>query len=130
MVNIAIVAHDARKKELTEWVGYNAHMLLKHKLYCTGTTGKLVLEALQKHANDNDDKAIKPSVVRLLSGPLGGDQQISAMIATGEIDMLLFFCDNLATQGHQVDISALTRIASLYNIPFATNRSTADMILT
>ena len=66
----------------------------------------------------------------LKSGPLGGDQQIGAMIAEGKIDVLIFFCDNLITQGHQTDVSALTRLASLYNIAFATNRTTADMILT
>jgi methylglyoxal synthase len=69
-------------------------------------------------------------ITRLLSGPLGGDQQIGAMIATGEIDVLIFFCDNLITQGHHQDVGALVRLASLYNIPFATNRTTADMIVT
>jgi methylglyoxal synthase len=69
-------------------------------------------------------------VTCLLSGPLGGDQQIGAMIAEGKIDVLIFFCDNLIVQGHQNDVSALTRLASLYNIAFATNRTTADMILT
>ena len=69
-------------------------------------------------------------ITRLLSGPLGGDQQIGAMIAEGKIDVLIFFCDNLITQGHQQDVGALSRLASLYNIPFATNRTTADMILT
>ena len=72
----------------------------------------------------------KSKVTCLNSGPLGGDQQIGAMIAEGKIDVLIFFCDNLITQGHQTDVSALTRLASLYNIAFATNRTTADMILT
>ena len=72
----------------------------------------------------------KDKVTRLLSGPLGGDQQIGAMLAEGKIDMLIFFCDNLAVQGHQNDVSALSRLASLYNIAFATNRTTADMLLT
>lgn len=72
----------------------------------------------------------KGKVTKLLSGPLGGDQQIGAMIAEGKIDVLIFFCDNLIMQGHQNDVSALTRLASLYNIAFATNRTTADMILT
>lgn len=69
-------------------------------------------------------------ITSVLSGPLGGDQMIGAMIAQGQVDVLIFFCDNLITQGHQTDISALTRLASLYNIAFATNRTTADMILT
>lgn len=73
---------------------------------------------------------MKNKVTCLLSGPLGGDQEIGAMIAEGKIDILIFFCDNLIMQGHQNDVSALTRLASLYNIAFATNRTTADMILT
>lgn len=72
----------------------------------------------------------KDKVTRLLSGPLGGDQQIGAMIAERKIDMLIFFCDNLIVQGHQNDVSALSRLASLYNIAFATNRTTADLLLT
>ena len=76
------------------------------------------------------DYPLMGKVTCLLSGPLGGDQQIGAMIAEGKIDVLIFFCDNLIMQGHQNDVSALTRLASLYNIAFATNRTTADMILT
>ena len=75
------------------------------------------------------DYPLRSKVTCLKSGPLGGDQQIGAMIAEGKIDVLIFFCDNLITQGHQTDVSALTRLASLYNIAFATNRTTADMIL-
>ena len=75
-------------------------------------------------------KPLDGKVTCLLSGPLGGDSEISAMIAKGEIDMLIFFCDNLITQGHQQDVGVLSRLASLYNIAFATNRTTADMILT
>lgn len=116
-MNIALVAHDSRKKELCEWVEYNKQTLFEHKLYATGTTAKLLSE-------------MSLSITPLLSGPLGGDQQIGAMIAQGQIDVLIFFCDNLIQQGHQNDVSALTRLASLYNIAFATNRTTADMILT
>ena len=76
------------------------------------------------------DFPFKDNVTCLKSGPLGGDQEAGAMIAEGKIDVLIFFCDNLITQGHQTDVSALTRLASLYNIAFATNRTTADMILT
>lgn len=137
-MNIALVAHDGRKKELLEWVKYNAEALMKHQLFATGTTGKLIQEMFMK----NDDSNMFPlgdsekktyyeqKVTRLLSGPLGGDQQIGSMIATGNIDILIFFCDNLLVQGHQNDVSALSRLASLYNIPFATNRTTADMIMT
>ena len=150
MRNIALVAHDGRKKELIEWVTYNLEELKKHKLYATGTTGKLIkgiaVENIENEGVKDDGEDIFGNVMLgetpikhyplkdlttcLKSGPLGGDQQIGAMIAEGKIDVLIFFCDNLITQGHQTDVSALTRLASLYNIAFATNRTTADMILT
>lgn len=134
ILNIALVAHDSRKKELIDWVRYNATLLSKHNLYATGTTGKLITE-LAIPEEDKGGKQVmtypfKDKVTRLLSGPLGGDQQIGAMIAEGKIDMLIFFCDNLAVQGHQNDVSALSRLASLYNIAYATDRTTADMLLT
>lgn len=144
-MNIALVAHDSRKKELIEWVTYNLPTLRKHKLYATGTTGKLIKQAYldwwEEQENKYDiipttenwmkhEEEAEKFVTCLHSGPLGGDQEIGAMIAKGEIDVLIFFCDNLITQGHQTDVSALTRLASLYNIAFATNRTTADMILT
>lgn len=133
-MNIALVAHDGRKKEMIEWVKYNYEKLSKHNLYATGTTGKLIKDVyIGEPKNWHFDDVTFPfknNVTCLLSGPLGGDSQISAMIAEGRIDCLIFFCDNLITQGHQQDVSALSRIASLYNIPFATNRTTADMILT
>ena len=128
-INIALVAHDGRKKELVNWVKYNHKLLSKYNLYATGTTGRLIQELVI----EEDGKVFLPfkgKVTRLLSGPLGGDQQIGAMIAEGKINMLIFFCDNLIMQGHQNDVSALTRLAALYNIAFATNRTTADMLLT
>ena len=127
-MNIALVAHDGRKKELLELVKYNSEKLFNHMLFATGTTGKLIQELFK----DEKEKTqyYQHKITRLLSGPLGGDQQIGAMIAEGKIDVLIFFCDNLITQGHQQDVGALSRLASLYNIPFATNRTTADMILT
>lgn len=134
ILNIALVAHDSRKKELIDWVRYNASLLSKHNLYATGTTGKLISELAVTEENDEGKQEITHpfdgKVTRLLSGPLGGDQQIGAMIAEGKIDMLIFFCDNLAVQGHQNDVSALSRLASLYNIAYATDRTTADMLLT
>lgn len=153
-MNIALVAHDSRKKELIEWVTYNKEELKKHKLYATGTTGKMIRDIAVKRelngykpiisdAEDHYDKyggtydaivlteyPFAENTTCLHSGPLGGDQEIGAMIANEEIDVLIFFCDNLIQQGHQNDVSALTRLASLYNIAFATNRTTADMILT
>lgn len=134
-MNIALVAHDSRKQELVEWVEYNKQVLYGNNLYATGTTARLLGNIAVNHEYDNSevvaDWDTMPLPVKpLLSGPLGGDQQIGAMIAEGKIDVLIFFCDNMITQGHQNDVSALTRLASLYNIAFATNRTTADMILT
>ena len=128
-INIALVAHDGRKKELIDWVRFNWKMLAKYKIWATGTTGRLITELVV----EEDGKLIRPfenKVTRLFSGPLGGDQQIGAMIAEQKINMLIFFCDNLIVQGHQNDVSALSRLASLYNIAYATNRTTADMLLT
>lgn len=137
-LNIALVAHDARKQELVEWCRHNAQFLSEHNLFATGTTGKLIKEMFRQLDNsDNYPGGITEmiryydyKVTTLLSGPLGGDSQIGAMIAEGKIDVLIFFCDNLITQGHQQDVGALSRLASLYNIPFATNRTTADMLVT
>ena len=122
--NIALVAHDARKTELVDWVRFNAGSLDSCSLYCTGTTGRLIKEALAEELGDR-----MPEVHCLLSGPLGGDAQIGAMIAEGKVDMLVFFCDNLIMQGHQSDEMSLVRLASLYKLPFATNRSTAAFII-
>ena len=141
-MNIALVAHDARKQEMIEWVIYNIDELKKHNIFATGTTGKLVMRAFYEYELPRiiawDDESFqegvknyyKDKITCLLSGPLGGDSQIGAMIAEGKIDALIFFCDNLITQGHQQDVGALSRLASLYNIAFASNRTTADMILT
>ena len=123
--NIALVAHDARKSELVDWVRFKAGSLESCTLYCTGTTGRLIREALKETLGEEN----MPEVNCLLSGPLGGDAQIGAMIAEGKVDMLVFFCDNLIMQGHQNDVMGLVRLASLYNVPFATNRSTADFII-
>lgn len=137
-LNIALVAHDARKQELVDWCTHNAQWLSKHTLYGTGTTAKLLsnIPVINDTSNLLENTITSAwytmplNVNPLLSGPLGGDQQIGAMIAEGKIDVLIFFCDNLVTQGHQQDVSALSRLASLYNIAFATNRTTADMIIT
>lgn len=133
-LNIALVAHDARKNELVEWVSHNAATLSNHQLFATGTTAKLLSDVtytVKEHCADQIiDVDYGLYVTPLLSGPLGGDQQIGAMIAEGKIDVLIFFCDNLITQGHQQDVGALSRLASLYNIGFATNRTTADMLIT
>ena len=134
-MRIALVAHDARKQELVEWCTHNAQTLSKHTLFGTGTTARLlgkisVVNEPTPGAATMDWHTMPLQVEPLLSGPLGGDQQIGAMIAEGKIDCLIFFCDNLITQGHQQDVGALVRLASLYNVAFATNRTTADMIMT
>ena len=123
-INVAIVAHDGRKAELIDWVKDNSAILSKLNLYATGTTGKLI-----EKIDIDGEHPFAGKVTKLLSGPLGGDQQIGSLIAEGKINMLIFFCDNLIVQGHQNDVSALTRLAALYNIAFATNRTTADLLL-
>lgn len=123
---IALVAHDNRKPDLIEWVSYNRDILLKHKLVCTGTTGKLVEEAL---INDEIVESHELNIKKLKSGPLGGDQQLGALIADGKIDILIFFWDPMSSQPHDVDVKALLRICVLYNVPTAMNRSTADFLI-
>lgn len=129
-LTIAIVAHDGRKEEMLEWVRINADVLSRHQIVATGTTGRLVENLTILCPDGTEIEPFAGKVTRLLSGPLGGDQQIGAMIAEGKIGMLIFFCDNLIMQGHQNDVSALARLAALYNIAFATNVTTADMLLT
>ncbi|MBT1700443.1 methylglyoxal synthase [Fulvivirgaceae bacterium PWU4] len=115
---IALIAHDNKKEELLEWVTSNKKKMAQFELYATGTTGESVEERL------------KQKVVKLQSGPLGGDQQIGALIAEGKIDILIFFWDPLEPMPHDPDVKALLRIAAVWNIPMACNRTTADFILT
>ena len=125
--NIALVAHDNCKKDLVEWVQWNWEILKDHKLICTGTTGRLVAEALASRMDDDKLEEIRSK--KLKSGPFGGDQQLGAMIAEGNIDVLIFFWDPMEPHPHEVDVKALERISVLYNIPTACNRSTADFII-
>ena len=125
---IALVAHDYRKNDLIEWVEWNWEILIKHKLICTGTTGRLVEEALnQKKEENNDIRTLY--ITKLKSGPLGGDQQLGAMICDGDIDVLIFFWDPMQPQPHDVDVKALLRISVLYNVVTACSRSSADFII-
>jgi methylglyoxal synthase len=117
MKRIALIAHDSRKEDLLEWVGYNREVLREHRLFATGTTGGLV----QARWN--------LPVTRLKSGPLGGDQQMGALIADGDLDVLVFFWDPLEPHPHEPDVRALLRIAVVYNIPTACNRATADFMV-
>jgi methylglyoxal synthase len=124
---IALVAHDNRKQDLIEWVEWNYEILIKHKLISTGTTGRLVEEAIKKRLKDKDIRHFQ--ITKLKSGPLGGDQQLGAMIAEGKIDLVIFLWDPMQPQPHDVDVKALLRISVLYNIPTACNRSTADFMI-
>jgi methylglyoxal synthase len=114
---VALIAHDNCKTDLLDWARYNRGTLSLHELFATGTTGTLV-EA---------DLGLR--VTSFLSGPLGGDQQIGAAIAEGRIDFVIFFWDPLEPHPHDVDVKALLRIAVVYNVPIACNRSTADFLL-
>lgn len=115
---IALVAHDAKKNDLIHWVQANAEALRPHQFWATGTTGRRIQEACP-------DLHVTP----LKSGPLGGDQQIGAKIAEGELDILIFFTDAMSSLPHDADVRALTRLSTLYNVAMATNRTTADFLI-
>lgn len=116
--NIALIAHDGKKQEMLDWCEWNKEILSKHFLTGTGTTARMITERIGLP-------------VRILnSGPLGGDQQIGAKIVESVIDFLVFFSDPLTAQPHDTDIKALLRIALVYDIPIATNRSSADFMIT
>lgn len=114
---IALVAHDNKKQDLMEWAKYNRDLLVKHELCATGTTGSML------------EKTLETDVLKLQSGPLGGDQQIGAKIAEGIIDFIIFFWDPLEPQPHDPDVKALLRLAVVWNVPVACNRATADYMI-
>jgi methylglyoxal synthase len=114
---IALVAHDGQKQSIVDWVRYNKAILVEHEILATGTTGGLV------------EQVLGIPVRKLLSGPLGGDQQIGALIVEGKVDFLIFFWDPLAAQPHDPDVKALLRMAVVWNVPVACDRATADFIV-
>ena len=117
MARIGLVAHDDKKDDICAWALRHKHKLSQHELWGTGTTGGRVMAATGL------------PVTLLKSGPLGGDQQLGAMIAEGRLDVLIFFIDPLSAQPHDVDVKALTRLATLYDVLYACNKSTADAVL-
>lgn len=122
--NIGLIAHDACKKDMIEWVTFNARRLSGHYLICTGTTGRMIQEVFDEQFPD-----LKVDITRLKSGPLGGDQQMGALIASDNLDILIFFTDPMTMQPHDVDIKALIRLSTIANVVVACTRSTADFII-
>ena len=116
-MEIALIAHDEKKNEMVNFTIAYEHIFSKHTLFATGTTGKRIMEETGL------------AVTRLNSGPLGGDQQIGAMVASGELDLILFFRDPLFAQPHEPDVSALLRLCDVYGIPLATNIATAELLI-
>jgi methylglyoxal synthase len=114
---IALAAHDGRKEDLLEWVKFNEKKLATHELWATGTTGGIISENCSLE------------ISKLKSGPLGGDQQLGAMIANKELDILIFFWDAMTAHPHDVDVKAILRMSVLYNTDETCNRSTADFLI-
>lgn len=122
-LTIALVAHDHRKADMVEWAVYNATMLAKHKLICTGTTGSLIEKAFE-------EKGIEAEVVRMHSGPMGGDAEIAALVVRKQVNLCVFLIDDLNPQPHEADIQMLLRQCRVHNVPIACNRYSADLMIT
>lgn len=116
-MNLALIAHDAKKKKMIEFAIAYKDILKPHTLYATGTTGKLIIEATGLDVN------------RFESGPLGGDQQIGGMVASQKIDLVIFLRDPMTSQPHEPDINALLRVCDVHNVPLATNLATAEVLI-
>jgi len=122
-LTIALVAHDNRKADMVDWAVFNADMLSKHKLICTGTTGKLIQIALEKKGVDVD-------ITCMNSGPMGGDAEIAALVVRKQINLAVFLIDDLNPQPHEADIQMLLRQCRVHNVPIACNRYSADLMIT
>lgn len=122
-LTIALVAHDKRKADMVEWAVYNADMLSKHKLVCTGTTGKLIEKAM-------NEKGVKVDITCMNSGPLGGDAEIAALVVRKQVNLAVFLIDDLSAQPHEADIQMLLRQCRIHNVPIACNRYSADLMIT
>jgi len=122
-LTIALVAHDRRKADMVEWAVFNADMLSKHKLICTGTTGSLIQKAMQ-------EKGVDVEITCMNSGPLGGDAEIAALVVRKQINLAVFLIDDLNAQPHEADIQMLLRQCRVHNVPIACNRYSADLMIT
>ncbi len=122
-LTIALVAHDNRKADMVDWVKYNAEMLVRHNIVCTGTTGGLIRQVFEK-------ENLKSNVQSMNSGPLGGDAEIAAMVVQKKIDLAVFLIDDLSPQPHEADIQMLLRQCRIHNVPIACNRYSADLMIT
>lgn len=122
-LTIALVAHDNRKSDMVDWAVFNADMLSKHKLICTGTTGKLIQKALE-------NKGVEVDITCMNSGPMGGDAEIAALVVRKKINLAVFLIDDLNPQPHEADIQMLLRQCRVHNVPIACNRYSADLMIT
>ena len=122
-LTIALVAHDNRKADMVDWAVFNADMLSKHKLICTGTTGKLIQKALE-------NKGVDVDITCMNSGPMGGDAEIAALVVRKQINLAVFLIDDLNPQPHEADIQMLLRQCRVHNVPIACNRYSADLMIT
>ncbi|MDD3320737.1 MAG: methylglyoxal synthase [Paludibacter sp.] len=122
-LTIALVAHDNRKADMVDWAVYNADMLSKHKLVCTGTTGGLIEAALK-------EKGVEVDITCMNSGPLGGDAEIAALVVRKQVNLAVFLIDDLNAQPHEADIQMLLRQCRIHNVPIACNRYSADLMIT
>lgn len=127
---IALIAHDRRKQDMVNWVEHNANTLVNNKLVCTGTTGKLIKETLDKFILNENVYPNGWDITMKNSGPLGGDAQIATMVVEGEIDICVFLIDDLNANPHEADIQMLLRQCRVHNIPVACNRHSADLMIT